>query len=129
MIKTILKTDPQIKSVHKKIGKVIKEARIKRGLSTRELAQELGVSAQQVQKYEQGVNRMCLARLAMTAKALDKNLFDFIELIFDIRPQKFDLVEAKREKLMQNFNKKLLQIKNDSSLKIINMIIDELIKF
>jgi transcriptional regulator with XRE-family HTH domain len=45
------------------VGKQIRGGRILRGLSQSALAQEIGVTFQQLQKYERGYNRVCASKL------------------------------------------------------------------
>lgn len=52
------------------VGKTIRAYRIVAGLSQTELAEKLGVTFQQVQKYEKGVNRVGAGRLSRIAKVL-----------------------------------------------------------
>lgn len=52
------------------VGRRIGERRSALGLSQGALAQRLGVSAQQVQKYEAGANRISASRLSDIAAAL-----------------------------------------------------------
>ena len=53
------------------VGHRIRIERLARGLSQTALANQLGVTFQQVQKYEKGVNRVGAARLQQIATALD----------------------------------------------------------
>src|ERR1700726_3589188 len=53
------------------LGKRIRLRRVEQKVSQAELGDKLGVSFQQVQKYEKGVNRMGAARLQQVATALD----------------------------------------------------------
>lgn len=63
--------DPEFeKKVENHIGLKIKEYRQARGLTQKTLADYLGVSFQQVQKYEQGRNRVSAGRLIMMASVL-----------------------------------------------------------
>ncbi|MEM6680917.1 MAG: helix-turn-helix transcriptional regulator [Pseudomonadota bacterium] len=52
------------------VGKNIKLQRVAAGLSQRCLAEYLGVTFQQIQKVEQGKNRIGAGRLALVAEAL-----------------------------------------------------------
>jgi len=52
---------PHKTDVH--VGRRLREARIAQGLSQTALGQELGVSFQQIQKYERGLNRIGSSRL------------------------------------------------------------------
>lgn len=53
------------------VGRRIRERRRQLGISQVRLASSIGVSHQQLQKYEQGSNRVAAARLAAIAAALD----------------------------------------------------------
>ncbi len=53
------------------LGKRIRLRRVEQKISQAELGDKLGVSFQQVQKYEKGVNRVGAARLQSIATALD----------------------------------------------------------
>lgn len=61
------------------IGERIRLARLKAGRSQAELARHLGVSSQQVQKYERGRNRVGAVTLIRTATFLQA---DAIHLLF-----------------------------------------------
>jgi transcriptional regulator with XRE-family HTH domain len=52
------------------MGRRIRLRRVEIGLSQSELGEKLGVSFQQVQKYEKGVNRVGASRLQQIAEAL-----------------------------------------------------------
>jgi transcriptional regulator with XRE-family HTH domain len=53
------------------MGKKIRLRRVEQRISQSDLGEKLGVSFQQVQKYEKGVNRVGAARLQQIANALD----------------------------------------------------------
>ena len=53
------------------IGQIIREARITSNLSQMQLAEKVGLSYQQIQKYEKGASELTLTRLYQLAKALD----------------------------------------------------------
>ena len=53
------------------IAKRVRALRLRRGLSQSELGTALGVTFQQVQKYERGTNRISASRLYRIAEALD----------------------------------------------------------
>ena len=57
--------------VDTEFGKRIRLRRVEQHISQTELGNKLGVSFQQVQKYEKGVNRVGAARLQQIATALD----------------------------------------------------------
>ena len=61
------------------IGLRLKMRRILRNLSQDELAQSLGITFQQIQKYERAMNRISAARLYEIAKILSVPLTYFYE--------------------------------------------------
>ncbi len=64
---------------HKQIGIDIKRIREARGMSQMELAEQVGVSFQQIQKYEKGINRISAERIQQIAKALGTSVNTFFE--------------------------------------------------
>jgi transcriptional regulator with XRE-family HTH domain len=50
------------------IGVRMRERRVALSMSQADLSKELGVTFQQIQKYEKGVNRVSAARLSIFAK-------------------------------------------------------------
>ncbi len=60
------------------IGRKIKSYRQQRGVTQMELADRIGVSYQQVQKYEKGQSQISIDRLYLVARALDTPLRSFL---------------------------------------------------
>ncbi|MEZ5926176.1 MAG: helix-turn-helix transcriptional regulator [Hyphomicrobiaceae bacterium] len=58
------------------VGERLRDLRIERDISQRDLGQRIGVTFQQVQKYERGMNRITVARLAEICKSLNVG-FDY----------------------------------------------------
>lgn len=61
------------------VGKSIRIFRVAKGLSQSAVADALGVSFQQVQKYEKGVNRVGSSRLSRLSKILGVPVNSFFE--------------------------------------------------
>ncbi|WP_065755178.1 helix-turn-helix domain-containing protein [Bradyrhizobium paxllaeri] len=61
------------------VGQRIRAARLSADISQSDLGTKLGVSFQQVQKYERGTNRVSAGRLRQIADALDKPFGYFFE--------------------------------------------------
>ena len=59
-------------------GKKIKEGRLLRNLSQSMLANEIGISYQQLSKYEAGTNRVAIGTLYYISKALKFELEFFV---------------------------------------------------
>ncbi len=66
-------------AVDKKLGQRVRTRRLEIGMSQEKLAELLGVTFQQVQKYEKGVNRIAASRLFDIASALDMPVARFFE--------------------------------------------------
>ncbi len=66
-------------NVHKIMGNRLRAMRITLGISQQDLGARLGVSFQQVQKYEKGVNRIDAGRLIKIADVLGCSIEDFFE--------------------------------------------------
>jgi transcriptional regulator with XRE-family HTH domain len=61
------------------VGARIRMLRVNRGISQTALAARIGVTFQQVQKYEQGAGRVGTSRLARIASVLDVPVGEFFE--------------------------------------------------
>jgi transcriptional regulator with XRE-family HTH domain len=65
------KKDSRVDTFNKFIGNKIFSLRLGKGISRHEMSKSIGVTHQQLQKYEKGENRVSAARLILIAKALD----------------------------------------------------------
>jgi transcriptional regulator with XRE-family HTH domain len=65
--------------IDRKIGQRVRSRRLEIGMSQEKLAELLGVTFQQVQKYEKGVNRIAASRLHDISAALDMPVARFFE--------------------------------------------------
>jgi len=61
------------------IGERIRSRRIQARISQETLGRALGLTFQQVQKYEKGANRVSAGRLLKIAETLECNVMDFFE--------------------------------------------------
>ena len=73
------RTNNQLDNIDKSIGHKIYSLRLAKGLSRQQLAKAIGVTHQQLQKYEKGSNRVSASKLALIAKALDRRIPYFYE--------------------------------------------------
>ena len=73
---TVTKARPH--PVDECVGKEIKRQRIMRGMSQNQLANKLGITFQQVQKYEKGTNRIVISRLYQLASVLNVEVRDIM---------------------------------------------------
>jgi transcriptional regulator with XRE-family HTH domain len=75
----MVRKNDYISQLDKHMGNKIFQLRLGMGLSRQQLSDIIGVTHQQLQKYEKGVNRISVGRLALIAKALDKEIKYFYE--------------------------------------------------
>jgi len=73
------RTNSQLDKIDKSIGQKIYSLRLAKGLSRQQLSKVIGVTHQQLQKYENGSNRVSASRLLIIAKALDRQVPYFYE--------------------------------------------------
>ncbi len=66
-------------AIDRKIGQRVRSRRLEIGMSQERLAELLGVTFQQVQKYEKGVNRIAASRLHDIGAALEMPVARFFE--------------------------------------------------
>jgi transcriptional regulator with XRE-family HTH domain len=71
-----MSNDPEF---HHRLGLAVRNRRIARGISQEVLGAHLGVTFQQQQKYERGINRITVCNLIKTAQLLGCNETDIID--------------------------------------------------
>ena len=72
-------------AVDRRLGQRVRTRRLEIGMSQERLAEILGVTFQQVQKYEKGVNRIAASRLFDISSALEMPVARFFEGIAPTR--------------------------------------------
>ena len=102
------------------VGKRVREARAIKGMSQTALGNALGISFQQVQKYEKGNNRIGASRLWDIAKVLDVSTAYFFEGLEEGADAKEDALPRRsieRARLIENIPDESLR---NSILNLIN---------
>jgi len=95
--------------IDKLVGKRLHQARVLLGYSQQTVGDALGVSFQQVQKYEKGVNRLSVARLVQLSKLLNKPVNWFVDQT-DTSPEPHDMTIWEAKRFLQLQVKKLLAV-------------------
>lgn len=67
------------KQFRKNIGEIIKKYRLAANMSQMALAEKIGISYQQLQKYEKGINNISVYRLEQISEALKIPISSFLE--------------------------------------------------
>ncbi len=83
MLEHAKKTKGTADTIDKYVGKQLRNRRTLLGLSQEKLADSVGVTFQQVQKYERGSNRISASRLYSFSKILDVSIDYFYDGISD----------------------------------------------
>ncbi len=65
----------------KRVGACVRAARVKAAMSQSKLAAELGITFQQLQKYEKGKNRIAVSTLLLIADALALPVHSFFDSV------------------------------------------------
>jgi len=98
------------------IGQIIREARRASGLSQMQLAEKVGLSYQQIQKYEKGKSEITVKRLYQIAEALEIPVDKFLHgknLIISESPSFYGKLSPEEETLISLYRKiKSAKIKN-----------------
>lgn len=68
----------KVSNIDPDIGALLKRLRLIAGLSQMDVAAKVGVTFQQIQKYEKGANRVSVSRLIALGKALNFKPSEFL---------------------------------------------------
>ncbi len=92
----------------KEIGTKIKKRRIKLGITQEQLAETLDVTYQQVQRYENGSNRLNVENIQLIADILSlpvSHFFESDEKVMIVREEASPYLPAQESKLTRYFRK------------------------
>jgi transcriptional regulator with XRE-family HTH domain len=104
------------------VGGRIRERRIMLGLTLRQLAEMIGVSYQQAQKYERGANRVSAGRLFEVARALSVPLTYFYEGFGGQDPRQNILHQRTLLEITRNF----AEIRSQKQLEAVSQLVPAL---
>ena len=110
-------------SVDRYVGERIYSLRLAHGLSRTQLSKSIGVTHQQVEKYEKGRNRIYASRLLIIAKALSKNISYFVEGLEsdDNKP-----VVTQHQRMCIEVSRNFMRIENPDHQAAVNTLIKSL---
>lgn len=111
--------------VDKFIGNRIYTLRLAQGLSRQQLAKIIGVTHQQLQKYEKGTNRISVGRLFLIARALSKDISYFYEGMADNNQE---TVTTQHQRMCIEVSRNFMKIENASHQNAVNTLIKSLSK-
>lgn len=83
----------ELEVVEKHIGKQIQVLRMSNKMTQKELAAQMGITYQQVQKYETGLNRISVSRLWQFCKIFSITPNTLFESVLDVKEDSTDLTD------------------------------------
>jgi len=115
----------QLDNIDKSIGHKIYSLRLAKGLSRQQLSKVIGVTHGQLQKYEKGSKRVSASKLALIAKALDRQIPYFYEgfEVADNIP-----LETENQRLCIEVARNFKRIANRGHQDAINTLVKSLLK-
>lgn len=115
-----------IAQIDKFIGNKIYSLRLGKGLSRQQLSDVIGVTHQQLQKYEKGTNRISAGRLVLIARAMDKTPEFFYEGFDQTMgaPEENTMHQRMCIEVSRNF----MKLRNSDHQNAINSLIRSLVK-
>lgn len=81
-----MRNTPELQEITDRIGSQVRVERLSRGWSQKQLSDKIGVTHQQLYKYERGDNRISAARLEIIARAFKMPTSDFFTKDVDCIP-------------------------------------------
>lgn len=103
---TMKKTEP---TLDENIGRLIRELRIQKNLTTSDLGHMIGISQQQVSRYERGTSAFSLELIKKFAYIFNMTIWQFMDLVYII----YYLDKESREIINSNDDKCKLKLKYD----------------
>jgi len=100
-------TKRQLREIDVHVGSLVRVARENSGMSQQKLANKIGLTFQQLQKYESGSNRISMSRMCQIAGILEKPVFWFLPEQFGGDMMKHAL---KLEKVINGYRERENQI-------------------
>lgn len=117
-----------IEEIDKFIGNKIYSLRLAKGLSRQQLSKVIGVTHQQLQKYEKGNNRISVGRLVLISKALDKNISYFYEGLETGNNDNNETTVTQHQRMCIEVSRNFMKIENTEHQNAVNTLIKSLIK-
>lgn len=122
----MVRQNDYILKADKFIGDKIYQLRLANGFSRQQLAEMIGVTHQQLQKYEKGTNRIAAGRLLLIAKALNKPVAyfysDFDETSTDQE------TDTTHQRMCIEVSRNFMKLNNSNQQNAINALIRSLVK-
>lgn len=113
-----------INKIDKIVGNKLYSLRLAKGLSRQELADEIGVTHQQLQKYEKGSNRISVGRLALISTALETTIDYFYN---DLDGLNGERESTQHQRMCIEVSRNFMKIQNPDHQSAVNSLVRSLI--
>ena len=120
----MVRKNDYIKEIDKIIGEKICLLRIRKGLVREQVAKVIGITPQQLYKYEKGINRVSVGRLALIAKALKESITYFYKEIDNNEP----VILTQHQTMCTEISKNFMKIRSLKHQAALNTLIKSLVK-
>ena len=114
-----------VDEINQMIGTRIYEQRLAKGMSRSQLAQEIGITHQQLQKYEKGENRISAGRLSLIADMLGISP-DYFYASFE--ENKRALSPTQHQRMCLEVSRNFMKLANPEHQQAINTLVKSLLK-
>lgn len=114
-----------IVKIDKFVGEKIYSLRLAKGLSRQQLAEAIGVTHQQLHKYEKGTNRLSVGRLVMISQALSKDISYFYDGLDASEPEE---TVTKHQRMCIEVSRNFMKIESTDHQNAINALVKSLSK-
>lgn len=121
----MVRKNDYIQEVDQFVGEKIYSLRLAKGLSRQQLAEVIGVTHQQLQKYEKGTNRISVGRLVLIAKALGKTVNYFYE---DLDVTGSEPIVTQHQRMCIEVARNFMKIRNADHQNAVNSLVRSLVK-
>ena len=118
--------DKDLKKIDRNIGEKIYHCRTMLGMSRAELSRAVGVSHQQIVKYENGSNRVSASKLFLLAQRLEKKIDYFYSDALEVVDTAF-FENRNNSRCFLSLVKKLSKLKNNKQRAALSILIDGLL--
>lgn len=115
-----------INKIDKFIGNKIYMLRLAKGLARQQLAEQISVTHQQLQKYEKGTNRISAGRLVLIAKALERSV-NYFYAGFDNTVSE-DEVLTQHQRMCIEVSRNFMKLQNPDHQNAVNTLIKSLVR-
>jgi transcriptional regulator with XRE-family HTH domain len=112
-----------IQEIDKFIGNKIYSLRLAKGFSRQQLSQVIGVTQQQLSKYEKGTNRISVGRLMLIAISLSENISYFYK---DIQTKQTDVTITQHQRMAIEISRNFMKIKNSRHQEAVHILLKSL---